>query len=280
MKEIEVVVDVRPSPDTPELIIVKQKLATGNGDVHVVGAPAETRVGMAARRARLVPGECAEPGIGYALTARVLNVSLVPLEVTRVAIEFQHEPPREVTVRGAQATEVGTAMDFLPKDPGRGGPLQPGEARDYYLPGEMVEAASQLGDGVSPDRYGIAAYAGNDRVAWAEGRDVRPYLDRGRVRVHRRARPAMDALRESDRLLVLRAAGSLLGKDPARWAEQGLSRVGPESVYLMPVSAELRAFVRPVGGPPTGPHIEILDLVREETLRRFADGREGAGARG
>lgn len=47
MSEIEVVVDVRQSPDSPELIVVKRKLAI-NGTVQLVGDPAEQRFELSA----------------------------------------------------------------------------------------------------------------------------------------------------------------------------------------------------------------------------------------
>jgi hypothetical protein len=43
MSEIEVVVDVRPSPDSNELIVVKQKL-TVSGELRPSGPPMETRI--------------------------------------------------------------------------------------------------------------------------------------------------------------------------------------------------------------------------------------------
>jgi hypothetical protein len=43
MNEIDVVVDVRQSPDTSELIVLKQKVAFG-GEASLIGAPVEARV--------------------------------------------------------------------------------------------------------------------------------------------------------------------------------------------------------------------------------------------
>ncbi len=50
MKEIEVVVDLRPSPDSPQLILVKQKLAAEGDRLMLVGDPHEERVELGGPR--------------------------------------------------------------------------------------------------------------------------------------------------------------------------------------------------------------------------------------
>jgi hypothetical protein len=45
MNELDVVVDVRPSPETAELIVTKQKVAF-SGEAHLVGSPVESRIGL------------------------------------------------------------------------------------------------------------------------------------------------------------------------------------------------------------------------------------------
>jgi hypothetical protein len=47
-----VVVDVRQSPDSTDLIVVKQKLVT-TGELHPSGAPVETRLDLRRRKALL-----------------------------------------------------------------------------------------------------------------------------------------------------------------------------------------------------------------------------------
>ena len=50
MKEIEVILDMRPSPDSPEFILVKQKLAAEGDRLMLVGEPHEQRVGIGGPR--------------------------------------------------------------------------------------------------------------------------------------------------------------------------------------------------------------------------------------
>jgi hypothetical protein len=51
MDEVEVIVDIRPSPTRPEFVVVKRKLAAEGGKLRVVGEPVEARVGMPPRQA-------------------------------------------------------------------------------------------------------------------------------------------------------------------------------------------------------------------------------------
>jgi hypothetical protein len=55
MNEIDVVVDVRQSPDTAELIVLKQKVAF-SGESSLVGGPVETRVGLLTRTSQTKNG--------------------------------------------------------------------------------------------------------------------------------------------------------------------------------------------------------------------------------
>ncbi len=59
MNEIEVVVDVRQSPDSAALIVSKQKLVT-TGEFHPSGPPVETRLDLRNRTARLPGPEAVE----------------------------------------------------------------------------------------------------------------------------------------------------------------------------------------------------------------------------
>jgi hypothetical protein len=68
MNQIDVVVDVRPSPDTAERIVSKQKLAI-SGEVHLVGSPVESRISLITREGQVSAGESAEAERDQAHTA-------------------------------------------------------------------------------------------------------------------------------------------------------------------------------------------------------------------
>ncbi len=96
-----------------------------------------------------------------------------------------------------------------------------------------------------------------------------------RVKVNPRARTALDALSDADREAVRSALEGLLIRDPGSWPREQAERLSPEEpVYLLHVSPDLRAFVTVL--PSQG--VELLDIMREETLRLFLE-RNRAGAR-
>jgi hypothetical protein len=74
---------------------------------------------------------------------------------------------------------------------------------------------------------------------------------------------------------VLEAAEALRGRDPASWPQEEVVRLSAdEPVYLLRLPSGLRAFIRVVdsGG------IELLDIMREETLQLFLE-RYRAGSK-
>src|SRR5438105_607161 len=95
------------------------------------------------------------------------------------------------------------------------------------------------------------------------------------VKVHRRAGPALDALSDADRRQVLEAVEQLQETEPDRWSKEKVVRLSDnQPVYLLRASPSLRVFV----GYSGENGIEILDIVRQETLERFWDGRQDASA--
>jgi hypothetical protein len=98
-----------------------------------------------------------------------------------------------------------------------------------------------------------------------------PFLVRNRASMgyHNLARPDREALdRALERLAAL---------PPERWPAAGAAPLKtPEPTYFLPVDKSLRAFVRPAEGG----RLELLDLVRQETLDRyFGGGPLGNGTR-
>jgi hypothetical protein len=89
-----------------------------------------------------------------------------------------------------------------------------------------------------------------------------------RINIHPRAATALSSLPERDQVEVLVAAESLLGRDPQTWPSEEAARLDPDkAVFLLRVSPELRAFVR----LEEDGNLELFDILREETLRRFLE---------
>jgi hypothetical protein len=96
-----------------------------------------------------------------------------------------------------------------------------------------------------------------------------------KLTIHPRAETALTSLPQKEQVEVLVAAESLLGRDPATWPREEAARLdADEPIFLLRVSPELRAFVRPQedGG------VELFDIVREDTLRLFLERTRVGGA--
>jgi hypothetical protein len=269
MNEIDVVVDVRQSPDTSELIVLKQKVAFG--DASLIGAPVETRVGLMLHKAQLEVFQFAEWGPGCCLAVTVKNVGTVPFEVERVAFEHRYDQPQDFPLRsGIVAQELGGGMDLLPKDREKKGPLQPGEARDYFLPAGMFDGVALLGTSLRPDQYWIAAYSGRDEVGRVGGEHVWPFLHRSGIVVHRRAAPRFGTLPDADRLAVIRAVAPLRGAQPDQWPAAGAKPLEwAPSNFVVRAGEDLSVVVTQAPGKG----VEIVDIVRPSALEQF-DGED------
>ncbi|HEY8504412.1 MAG TPA: hypothetical protein VIL46_07495, partial [Gemmataceae bacterium] len=192
MKELEVVLDVRQSPDTPELIVVKQKVSAEGGELRLVGEPTEARVDLFARRVKVTVGELANGEIGYVMAAYVQNVGLAPVDISRVLFEWEVGPGEGLGERqGPGGKELIRGIHFLPIDRAKRGPLLPGETRGWYLPMDFYEEAVRVIHSQSPDACRIGVYSGRDLLGKVPGSQVLPFLDRpirrGQVLIHRRA---------------------------------------------------------------------------------------------
>ena len=94
-----------------------------------------------------------------------------------------------------------------------------------------------------------------------------------RVKVNRRATIAVDGLSEANRQRLMQTVEQLQGTDPSAWPTSQVVRLsGTEPVYLVRFAPDLQAFIQRT---PAN-EIEILDLVRQETLEQFrSPGRNG-----
>jgi hypothetical protein len=271
MSEIDIVVDVRQSPDTAELIVSKQKVAF-SGEARLVGSPVESRVGLMTRKAKVSVFAFAEAGYGFVVAARVKNVSAVPFEVTRVVLKYEYKQPQEARVGAVVVQEVGGSVEFLPRHPDRKGPLQPGEEREYHLPQQMYDGTALMALSLPADRFWLAAYCGTEEVGRLGGEHVRPFFDRVDIVFHRRARPIFDTLPEADRLAIIKAVGPLRRAERDRWSAAGAEPLeGTPLAYVVRASDDLGVVVTQTEDKK----VEVLDIVRQSVLEQADTPGEG-----
>jgi hypothetical protein len=266
MTEIEVVLDVRPSLDKPELIVTKQKLAAEGNNLHLVGEPREERVEMGPR-VKITMGELATAGIGDVLTAQVANVGLSPLEISSVDFVFPED-------RSRTGKPKVTSFGFQPVNRVNG-PLLPAHARTYYLPMEYYDLVVHKARTFQPQQYHVAVFIGDKEVGRLGGEDVKPFLDRSKIEIVGRAQIAFDTLHELERMQLLQLLSSIADQDPSSWGAANVRRVDQASqLYLVRLSPHLQAVIT----PSTQGGIQLLDLVHDETLKQFETGKD-AGRR-
>jgi hypothetical protein len=161
------------------LVLVRQKLALVGGDLRLVGDPVEEKMPLTARRAKITLSMSVDMQIGYAVVARIQNIGMVPLDITKVFFEYRFPDADEKPPTPSIPTAVGGSFGLTPRERKASGAILPGESRDWVLPLDYYGEAFQEVSTRSEESYKIVAYAGPDPVAEAPGKLVRPYLDPG-----------------------------------------------------------------------------------------------------
>jgi hypothetical protein len=270
VREIEIVLDVRPSPDTPELILVKQKLAAEGNHLKLVGEPHEQRVAMGGPRLVIKFAERADNEVGYVLTAHVTNVGMSPVEISSVAIVF---PPEK---SGPEKTRKQGTRRYLykPLEPVRG-PLFPGHTRTYYLPMELYDVVVYNARKLPPSGYWVAAFIGEEDVARCGGEDLGPYLNQSRIEYDRRAEIALDSLPEGETFLILKGLFEFAAQNYSMWKDGEIQQLDPaKKLYLVKVTPKYRAVVTRLAEDK----VLLTDVVSEESLKQYKTA-EATGSR-
>lgn len=137
----------------------------------------------------------------------------------------------------------------------------------------MFEGVALTATSLSPDRFWIAAYCGGEEVGRVIGQDIRPFLDRSGIVIHRRAQPLFDTLPESGRLAVIRAVAPLRGVERDKWTAAGASAIeGLPLTFVVRAGDDLRVVITQTEDKG----VEIVDIVRKAALDQFAKtSREG-----
>ena len=92
--------------------------------------------------------------------------------------------------------------------------------------------------------------------------------------MHRRARDGFYQLSPDEQALVKEKLHALTGLLPWQWPEaRVISLPGTPQDYLVPVDDSLRLIVRTEDGQP----LELQDIIRQETIDRFAQAAARAG---
>lgn len=276
MNQIDVVVDVRQSPDTGELIVSKQKLIF-NGEATLDGPPVETRVGPVIRKAAVTIFGFDEMGTGLILAACVKNVGTVPFPIDAVVLEFRFEEAHDSPFGPSfMAKHTGESFMLVPRNEAKNGPLLPGEERDYSLPGGMYDGITLLAVSLKPWQFWIAAYCGKEELGRVGGEYIQPFLRGSRIRVNRRAAPIFYTMPESIRFAVIKAVVPLRDLDSDQWPTAGASPVeGTPSTFV------IRSVDDPIliVSPTDNRGVEIVDIVRKGVLEQFRKSENGEGAK-
>jgi len=135
----------------------------------------------------------------------------------------------------------------------------------------MYDVVAHKAHSFRPDQYKVSVLLRDKEIGSLEGEFIRPFLDRSRIEVTDRARIAFDALYMPERIRLLNVVAPLADSDPSTWNPQTAARLDQVSnLYVVRVSPQLRAIILPkVDGT-----IQLIDLVRKETLKQFQTGRE------
>jgi hypothetical protein len=101
-------------------------------------------------------------------------------------------------------------------------------------------------------------------------------MEVGRHKFHRRALAALNQLEEGEQAQVQEALAALPDTPAARWSAAQARRLpGDQPLYLVRLDDSLRAFVQAAQGQEP----EVLDIVRQETLKSFARAPGNSGRR-
>jgi hypothetical protein len=127
---------------------------------------------------------------------------------------------------------------------------------------------------------GYARLADDAPFIWVgngNGKQVLQYLEEHRpykIKVNARAKTALDSLSEEEREEVLGAVEALLIVDAAFWPSAKAAPLNQDNgAYSVSVSSDLRAFIR-ILDPGV---VELFDVVREDTLRKFLERQRAGG---
>lgn len=282
MSEITVLVDVRPSPDSPDLLLVRQKLVIEGGELRLVGVPTEEKMPLAARRAKISMSTSIDMQIGSAAVARVQNIGMVPLDISKVHLEYRYPEAVESPVPALDSA-IGGSFGLIPRERKVSGALLPGESREWVLPldyyGEaLLQEIARLG----PGDYKIVAYAGPDAVAEAPGKLVQPHLDIGLdrykstwgLKMQPHIHHKLIGFDAETRDQIFAELKTLQEKPTEEWSSlPGVIPVEGNRFFLT-VPPEYQVLVRRVRRGP----VEVLDVLRrpEATLAAPVGGTSGS----
>jgi hypothetical protein len=272
LKEIEVILDMRPSPDSPEFILVKQKLAAEGDRLMLVGEPHEQRVEVGGPRVTIQLAERADHQVGFVNTAKVRNVGMSPIEVSGVAVVFAAGKltPGETLPTGP------SSYKYEPLEP-VAGPLYPGHVRTYYLPMSLYDAVLYQAKKTPPSGFWVAGFVGEAEVGRCEGKYLQPFLDRGMIQYERRAEIALDSLHEAQRFRILRRLFDFASEDFLPLNKEDLKVLDPaKNVYLVKVMPGYSAVVARLDAN----RILLMDVVSEESLKQYKAPSGAGGSQG
>lgn len=260
--ELSVLVDVRVSPDSPELVLVRQTLAVVDGELRLMGEQAESRVALRVRRITAEAELVREGRPGWALAVRVTNAGSDPVRVGPVVFECREEPARNGAAHRGGAAVPAWCSDFLPKQGKRNSPLAAGGHAEWVLPFDFGADPLWNAFPLPAEWYKVVIYSGREALGEVPGGQLRPLFDRAEAdpepHIRGALRGVLGTLPPETRGRIDEELRGLRQTPLEGWDRfPALDAVG-DARYLLTVPPDYRVLLRrfPRGG------IEVVDVAR------------------
>jgi hypothetical protein len=281
VNEVTVIVGVRPSDESPDLVLVQRRLGVVDGKLEFVGELTETIVPLSVPRGKIHLSFSVDVHIGMALVGRVENTGFLPVDVTRVALELVTPDPKPDPGLPTHLHYITIGFDLIPRDRSKSGRLMPSESRDWLLRVDsFVPALEKISD-APLDRYKIVAYTGKLAFAEAPGERIKPLLDgvwqrretAGGIRMTPAMQDRFEAMDTTIRDSIIQAIEGLQKKPVIEWAKTpGITQLN-DGMYFLALPPDYQVLIR--RQRQGGRQIELLDILRQAVGEGAAAGQRG-----
>jgi hypothetical protein len=175
LKEITVITDVRMSPDSPDLILVRHPISVVDGELQLVGEPSESKISLLLRRVITSVKWATDPRTVGAIVAEVKNEGFTPVETTSVVF-LSHKPivPGNGIGTEKKGQEWHWTGQMFPKNRGDSSLLLPGESEEWELPINTAPPQVRALAEIAPEKYKLVVLSGKHPISEVTGQQLRP----------------------------------------------------------------------------------------------------------
>jgi len=262
LNEISVLVDIRVSPDSPDLVLVRRQLAIVNGELQLIGEPVESSLSLHVPRIVATARWSGNSQVGPAIIVSVRNTGFTPVEMISVMFVWQGPADAQnATANGHEQALISSELQLLPRDRKQVGMLLPGKAQEWYLP-FSYEAAVRVSLSLPPTGYKIVVLVGNEQVAEVPGEQLQPLFDRfgdgPQPRMGDQLRSVVASLPPTIQERLTESLRALSATPVEVWSQLPNLNKLENSLYLLGVPPDYRVLFRRHrrGG------IELIDVAR------------------